>query len=106
MSLIDTALALGVFGVALGVLILWFLSNGLGMLNLATEWQQGAACFQFMGIGAGAAFFILYPSQWRFEVFALQDFELTVRRRCCGQVGYERRLVSRRDGHAYRIGAK
>ncbi|MDB5562028.1 MAG: inner-rane translocator [Hyphomicrobiales bacterium] len=27
------------FGVALGVLILSFLSNGLGMLNLATEWQ-------------------------------------------------------------------
>jgi ribose/xylose/arabinose/galactoside ABC-type transport system permease subunit len=27
-------------GVALGVLILAFLSNGLGMLNLATEWQQ------------------------------------------------------------------
>jgi ribose/xylose/arabinose/galactoside ABC-type transport system permease subunit len=26
-------------GVALGVLILSFLSNGLGMLNLATEWQ-------------------------------------------------------------------
>ena len=28
------------FGVALGVLILSFLSNGLGMLKLATEWQQ------------------------------------------------------------------
>ena len=27
------------FGVALGVLILSFLSNGFGMLNLATEWQ-------------------------------------------------------------------
>jgi len=27
------------FGVALGVLILSFLANGLGMLNLATEWQ-------------------------------------------------------------------
>ena len=27
------------FGVALGVLILSFLSNGLGMINLATEWQ-------------------------------------------------------------------
>ena len=27
------------FGVALGVLILSFLSNGLGMLNIATEWQ-------------------------------------------------------------------
>jgi ribose/xylose/arabinose/galactoside ABC-type transport system permease subunit len=27
------------FGVALGVLILAFLSNGLGMLNIATEWQ-------------------------------------------------------------------
>lgn len=27
------------FGVALGILILAFLSNGLGMLNLATEWQ-------------------------------------------------------------------
>lgn len=28
------------FGVALGVLILSFLSNGLGMMKLATEWQQ------------------------------------------------------------------
>ena len=27
------------WGMALGVLILSFLSNGLGMLNLATEWQ-------------------------------------------------------------------
>lgn len=27
------------FGVALGVLILGFVSNGLGMLNIATEWQ-------------------------------------------------------------------
>ena len=27
------------FGVALGVLILSFLANGLGMLNIATEWQ-------------------------------------------------------------------
>ena len=27
------------FGMALGVLILSFLSNGLGMLELATEWQ-------------------------------------------------------------------
>jgi ribose/xylose/arabinose/galactoside ABC-type transport system permease subunit len=27
------------FGVAMGVLILSFLANGLGMLNLATEWQ-------------------------------------------------------------------
>src|SRR5215469_7732191 len=27
------------FGMALGVLILSFLSNGLGMLDLATEWQ-------------------------------------------------------------------
>ncbi len=26
-------------GMALGVLILSFLSNGLGMLDLATEWQ-------------------------------------------------------------------
>jgi ribose/xylose/arabinose/galactoside ABC-type transport system permease subunit len=27
------------FGMALGVLILSFLSNGLGMMDLATEWQ-------------------------------------------------------------------
>ncbi|MCP4304191.1 MAG: ABC transporter permease, partial [bacterium] len=27
------------FGMALGVLILQYLSNGLGMLNLPTEWQ-------------------------------------------------------------------
>ena len=35
-SLITTAV---LFGAALGVLILSFLANGLGMLNLATEWQ-------------------------------------------------------------------
>jgi ribose transport system permease protein len=37
------------FGVALGVLILSFLSNGLGMLNLATEWQQVITGFIIIG---------------------------------------------------------
>jgi ribose/xylose/arabinose/galactoside ABC-type transport system permease subunit len=37
------------FGVALGVLILSFLSNGLGMLKLATEWQQVITGFIIIG---------------------------------------------------------
>lgn len=36
-------------GVALGVLILSFLSNGLGMLNLATEWQLVITGFIIIG---------------------------------------------------------
>lgn len=37
------------FGVALGVLILSFLSNGLGMLNMATEWQLVITGFIIIG---------------------------------------------------------
>lgn len=37
------------WGAALGVLILAFLSNGLGMLNLATEWQQVITGFIILG---------------------------------------------------------